>query len=82
MAIYNRVPRNLYTRGKSRGSNSNVSIKEEKILFVNNNGEEVLLDKSTPLVDLLKIGCKGIRFSKPGEPLEDGWWIAIGTIDK
>lgn len=55
----------------------------KQIKFVNNKSDEMYLDDSTTISQLIQIGCERIRFGKPDEPLEDHWWMAVpGTSPK
>lgn len=48
----------------------------EYVSMWNNKGEVIQIPASATIEDLLKMGVKDIRFGKPGEPLEDGWWAS------
>lgn len=45
----------------------------------NNKGQVIHVPKNATIKDLLEMGVKDIRFGKPDEPIEDGWWSSQNT---
>ena len=47
------------------------------IPFVNNKGEEILLDGDMTLQDMVRLGIKDFRLVEKGTPLPDGWYKSV-----